>query len=78
MATIANLKVGQVLFDSYREKMGNTARRHTVIAEVKILEIDLEAKTVLAVWKDRPPRIYQERFVTKWRVKRPNKPRTLI
>ena len=41
MATIKNLKVGQTIYKTYKEKMGNTTISTTRVSQVTIKSIDL-------------------------------------
>ena len=71
MADIAKLKVGQVLYDVQRMKMGNTDIKIGRLYQVIITEIDTELKWVLARWNHNPDRKYYQSQVKHWKTKEP-------
>lgn len=71
MASIRNLKPGQVLYTISRRKMGNTTISTTVVHPVEVVRVAEDGRSVVAVWNSNRERTYYERDVTKWRVQRP-------
>jgi len=74
MAKISRLKVGQILWDKRRYKMGNTNMSTWGLWEVKVLEIDPEFRWVMASWNgNRTEKMFQRR-IEKYKVKKPKMP----
>jgi hypothetical protein len=69
MAALSRLKVGQVLHDYHRYKMGNTTMTTEGHWTLVVMEIDLEKGKALCSWNSNTPRWYYERALKKFRVK---------
>ncbi len=50
MVAFASVKAGDVLYDVRQTRMGNTTMRRWGWWEVRVIEIDHEAKTALVSW----------------------------
>lgn len=52
--------------------MGNTTMTRRAVHQVKVIEVDLVKRRVLAVWNYMNPKEwYSERQVARWKVKQP-------
>lgn len=71
MASFDRIKVGDVLYDVHREKMGNTNMTRLGCWEVRVVEIDTEKRQALCSWNHNPPRWYTERGLSKLRRSKP-------
>lgn len=71
MATISKLKVGQVLYDRHRYKMGRTSMRAWGTWEVVVKEIDPDHRWIIASWNGNPPNKMYPKGVEKLRVNKP-------
>lgn len=60
MATFNSIKVGDVLYDCHRYKMGNTNRSAMGCWEVRVISIDSVKRTALCSWNSNPPTVYSE------------------
>lgn len=69
------INVGDVLYHTFRQKMGNTCMRQTVSIPVKVVEIDHAAGTVTVSRNSNPPQKSSKFRVTKLR-RSPHKPKT--
>lgn len=68
---IKKAEAGMVVWDVLRRKMGNTTMSTTVVVSVKILEVDLGSRKVMASWNHNAPRWQPERVWKKWRAVKP-------
>jgi hypothetical protein len=51
---------GMVLLDIHSHKMGNTTLRELGCWEVKVISVDVTARTAMCSWNGNPARIYRE------------------
>lgn len=65
------LQSGMTVYEVGRMRMGNTTLMTTEVWSIFILSIDKEKRCVVASWNTNPPRTYNERTISKWRIKRP-------
>lgn len=66
------LQPGQTVWEIYRQKMGNTTISRRVLGTVKVIEVDLEKRRVLANWGGNSrPSWYSEKAVSKWKLIKP-------
>lgn len=72
MATISKLKVGQILYDKHRHKMGNTTMTRWGVWTVVVTEIDPEFKWIKGRWNSNPEQTFYPKSVSRFKVKRPN------
>lgn len=75
---IERLVPGQIVYDVGESRMGNTMMKTVSVWRVKIISVDLEAKTVTASWNGNAPRQYGERHIKNWRAKEPTLIRTAM
>lgn len=68
------VKVGDLLWDVHREKMGNTTMSRTGSWPVKIIEINHETGRAVASWNGNSPRPMYRSSVEKLR-RSPHKPK---
>lgn len=78
MATIRNLKPGQVLYTVTRQKMGNTTVSRGVMHQVVVKDVDPEGRFVMASWNGNPVRKCFERDVARWKVNQPKSKGTIM
>ena len=79
MATIPNLKVGQILYELRTVKMGNTRMKRTACFEVRVMEIAPDDLSIMASWNGNlPPQRYSARKVSPLRVNKPEPKRTVM
>lgn len=71
MAKISKLKVGQVLWDTRRQRMGNTTLTRVCKYKVWVEEIDPDERFIIASWNGNKPKKMWEQEVSKLRVKEP-------
>lgn len=71
MAKISKLKIGQVIYDKHKYKMGNTTLSGWGVWNVFVKEIDPEFNFIIASWNGNPPRKMYQYEVDKYRVKEP-------
>lgn len=71
MATISRIKVGQVLYDKHKYKMGHTTMKKWGVWPVFVKEVDTDGEFIVASWNWNKPRKMFEREVKKLRVKEP-------
>ncbi len=71
MATIRNLKEGQILWDKHRYKMGNTNVRTWGVWRVRVIEIDPNHQFIVASWNGNEAKRMYEYQVKKLKVKEP-------
>ncbi len=67
MVAFATLKVGDVVWDCHRTKMGNTNISKMGSWEVKIVSINTEEESVMASWNHNPPERFGRHAIKKWR-----------
>jgi hypothetical protein len=68
---LETLQPGQIVYDVGRHKMGNTSITTVTIWNVHIIEVNVEARYVIASWNGNPRCRYSESQVKKWRAKKP-------
>ena len=68
---LERIEVGATVYDVGRRKMGNTTMKTVCVWPVRVIEVDLTARTVKAAWNFNPARIYTEREFSKWRAEKP-------
>ena len=68
---IEKLQPGMVVYDVGRTKMGNTTMSTVSVWSVRIVSIDVEARTVVASWNNNQNETFRERAWSKWRLKQP-------
>lgn len=73
MAKISKLKVGQVLWDTRRERMGSTTLTRVCVYEVWVKDIDPEGRYIIASWNGNSPKKMWEQEVSKLKVKEPKR-----
>jgi hypothetical protein len=71
MATLKNLKPGQIVWSLEWGKAGNTTMREQRLYSIKVESIDLEKETAIASWNSNPPRLFRLNSIKKWRVNKP-------
>lgn len=71
MATISKIKVGQVLYDKRRYKMGHTTMTTWGVWPVFVKEVDPNGEFIIASWNGNKPRRMFGKEVSKLRVKEP-------
>jgi hypothetical protein len=76
MASINNLKVGQILWQIKRVKCGNTTMTTNCLYTVKVVEIAEDKQSIMASWNGNPPRKYHLKDVKKLKVNKPEPKRT--
>ena len=69
MASINRLKPEQILF--VIGKIGNSKLGRKQWYEVRVIEINLEGKFVIASWNGNPPKKFLPQDIKKWRVSNP-------
>lgn len=76
MAVIGRLRVGQVLHDYHKYRMGNTTMSAMGHWQVKVLEIDLPSRRALCSWNGNSPTWYGEKQLGRLKVhaKKPGGP----
>jgi hypothetical protein len=67
MTAFSALKIGDVLYDSHRQKMGNTTMSRMTTWEVKVLEIDIVAQKALCSWNGNKPSWWYSRQIARLR-----------
>lgn len=78
MATLKNLKAGQVLFDVRRVKCGNTTVSRGCLYEVRVISLSEDGKSAMVSWNGNSPRRYHERDIKRLRVNRPKPKGTMF
>jgi len=68
---IEKLQPGMVVYDVGRHKMGNTTISTVSVWSVRIVSVDVDARTVVASWNSNQAKPYREGIWSKWRAKRP-------
>jgi hypothetical protein len=63
--------VGDVLYESIRQSMGNTTMRETVVYEVKIISKDNEEGSCMVSWNSNLPQKWYRSSIEKLRRKKP-------
>jgi hypothetical protein len=76
MATLKNLKPGQVLYSLSRRRMGNTTLKTTDVRSVRIVEV--HAEHVVASYSGHDPRVFWNNEIRKWRTSKPTMKRTFV
>jgi len=64
---LEKLKPGMTVYDVGKRKMGNTTLRTVMVWPVKIHEVDLQKREVIASWNCNPSRTFSERAAGKWK-----------
>lgn len=67
MASFDRIKVGDVLYDCHRQRMGNTTMTRMACFTVKVLEIDAENRRATVSWNDNRPVVYHEHRIKRLR-----------
>lgn len=78
MAAISRMKVGQVLWNLKRVRMGNTTVSITSCYPVRITEISESGGSVMASWNSNTPRRMGQGEVNRLRVNKPQPKRTIM
>lgn len=69
---IEKLKPGMIVYDVGRTKMGNTNMTTVSVWPVRIISVDLEKRSCVAVWNMvNKAQTFYERSISKWREKEP-------
>lgn len=69
---IEKLKPGMIVYDVGRTKMGNTTMTTVSVWKVRIISVDLEKRSCVAVWNMfNKEKTFYERSISKWREKEP-------
>jgi hypothetical protein len=76
MATISKIKVGQILYDKHKYRMGNTTIMTYGLWKVYVKEVDPNGKFIIASWNGNKPTIMYEYQVKKLKVKEPVMPKS--
>lgn len=71
MAKISKLEPGQTVWSVESQRMGNTTARRKALYSLKIVEIDTGRNMVLASWNNNKPQWWNERTISKWKIKKP-------
>lgn len=61
MVAFNKVKVGDVLYDCHREKMGNTTMSRIGCWEVRVLEVNTERREAFCSWNSNPAQWWSER-----------------
>jgi hypothetical protein len=69
MATLEKLKVGDVLYDVHRTRMGNTTMTIQCEWDVYVKEVNVSDGYAMCSWNGNPPRKYYQHGLKKLRVK---------
>ena len=70
--SINTLNVGDVVYDAKKVRQGNTTIRRLSVWSVRIVEINLERKFVMASWNGNPPqKFYAQSGKLPWRRSKP-------
>lgn len=67
---IEDLKPGMTVYDVGTYGMGNTVLRSVGVWPVRIIEVDMATRSVLASWNMNEPKRYK-REIRRWRLKEP-------
>ncbi len=73
MATIANIKPGQTLWEVVSHRMGNTTHPTQSLYEIRVLEVNVAEGWVLARWGFNKERRYRAHHVRRWKVNKPER-----
>jgi hypothetical protein len=65
-----SLKVGDIIYDCHRHRVGNTMATELGIWKVRILEINLKERKVLVSWNDNTPQWKNELYFIATTIKR--------
>ena len=68
---LESLKPGMVVYDVGTYRMGNTTMRSVGVWPVRIVEIDMEKRIVVASWNGNPPKRFVSSEATRWRKNEP-------
>lgn len=68
---IEDLKPGMTVYSLSHNKMGNTEINTISVYPVKIIDVDLDSKTVVASWNGNPPQKFFKLSIRSWRIKEP-------
>jgi len=71
MANIAKLYPGQIVYETRRERAGNTMMARTSVYHVEIVSVDIATGIVTARWNNNSARPYSGRIIKKWKVNKP-------
>jgi hypothetical protein len=69
---IEKLYSGQYLHDYHMYREGNTMRKKMGHWRVRVIQIDMAGRRVLAEWNSNAPRWYSEKAISKFRIKERN------
>ena len=67
---LTSLKVGDIIYDCHRHRVGNTMSTELGIWKVRILEINLKERKVLVSWNGNTPQWKNELYFTSTTIKR--------
>jgi hypothetical protein len=71
MVAFSTVKVGDVLYDCRRQRMGNTTMSRMETWLVRVIEVDAEKRRALVSWNSNAPRWTDERDLKSYRRSRP-------
>jgi hypothetical protein len=72
MAKISKIKVGQILYDKHKYRMGNTTMMAWGLWEVYVKEVDPNGEFIVASWNGNPAKRMYAYEVKKLKVKEPD------
>ena len=76
---IEKLKPGMIVYGVGRTKMGNTTMTTVSVWPVRIISVDLEKRSCIAVWNMvNKAQAFYERSISKWREKEPKSMKWLL
>jgi hypothetical protein len=75
---LEKLMPGMIVYDVGRMPMGNTTLKTVAVWKVKVIEVDLDRRLVVASWNGNPCRTYYQHSIKNWRVKPPMLVRTFM
>ncbi len=73
MASFDSIKVGDILYDCHRTKMGNTTMSRMGTWDVKVIELDVERRRALCSWNGNKADWWYEGRLSKLRRSPPKK-----
>ena len=67
MPKYETIKVGDILYDCYIERQGNTTIRRMATFQVEVVELQPSTRSAMCRWNGNPPRWYSERHLKRLR-----------
>ena len=71
MASLNTLREGQVLYTVTKQSIGNTTMTRNAVHRVKVVNVDMAARKVVASWNGNAEKAFSESQVAKWKVSKP-------